>query len=144
MRLSLTSVPTGMLKPASVKDAGSIDTFKWEFDRMNRVPNEGAPFRKSIVVTSVGIGSRGWASSYFDSTKLLPLACLSTRVGRATSIQKSSNASYLDRTCTCQAEIPSTISSPTSSMDLASLYPRQFSIVLPADRTVLTPCHTGS
>src|SRR5205814_2941199 len=144
MRLSLTLVPTCMLRPASVKEAGSIDTLKWELDRMNRLPNEGAPFRKSIVVTSVGIGSRGLASSYFDTAKLLPCACLSTRVGRATSIQKSSNASNLVRTCTCQAGTPSTISCPASSMEFASLYPRQFSAVLPADSTVLRPRQRGS
>src|SRR5436190_14793026 len=108
MRSSLTSVPTCMPKPARVKEAESIDTLKWELDRMNRVPNTGDPFRKLWVVTSVGIGSRGLESSYFDTTKLLPLACLSTRAGRAASIQKSSNASYLDRTWTCQAGTPST------------------------------------
>src|SRR5437867_1486180 len=144
MRSSLTLVPTCMPKPARVKEAGSIDTLKWEFDRMNRLPNEGDPFRKSIVVTSVGIGSRGLASSYFDTAKLLPCACLSTRVGRATSIQKSSNSSYLDRTTTCQAATPSTISSPASSMDFAPLYPRQVSTVLPADSTVLRPKQRGS
>src|SRR5437867_4447423 len=121
MRSSLTAVPTCMPNPARVKEVGSIDTLKWGFDRINLVPNEGDPFRESIVVTSVGIGSRGWASSYLETTKLLPLACLSTRVGRATSIQKSSNASYWDRTCTCQAGTPSTISFPASSIDFAPL-----------------------
>ena len=65
----------------------------------------------TIALTSVGIGSRGLASSYFETTSLPLKVWLSTRTGLAISTQKS--AAIVPRhTRTCQADLASTGSSP--------------------------------